>query len=335
MRRIRRVLACGLVALACGSALSAPLSAPPRAPAQQAGYTPPQHNADPPPIGAFERLADQGLSTERGRPAGWALAEHRRLDKALAPLLPQRKGVVDAYVLSVALDSDPVFGREAREAARVLSRRYDAAGRTVTLAGSDGAAPSPLPIGSPPAIEAALARIAELMDPAEDVLVLYTTSHGAPFGIVYSDGDEGYGAISPARLWSMLDDLHLRRRLVILSACFSGVFVPMLASDDSVILTAASATRSSFGCQADSDWTFFGDALVNHGLRKAQPLAVAAREASGLIAAWEGKGKLEPSQPQVAIGSRAGAWLDALDRRAPKAATAPVGTPAVTLLDRM
>lgn len=326
--RIGQVLACSLVALVCGSALPAPAQ-------QQAGYAAPMHRAEPPPIGAFEQLANQGLSTERGRPAGWALAEHRRLDRALAPLLPQRKGVVDAYVLSVALDSDPVFGREAREAAKVLARRYDAAGRSVILAGSDGTGPSPLPIGSPVAIEAALARIAELMDPAEDVLVLYTTSHGAPFGIVYNDGDEGYGAISPARLWSMLDDLHLRRRLVILSACFSGVFVPMLASEDSVVLTAAAADRTSFGCQADSDWTFFGDAMVNHGLRKAQPLAAAAKEAGGLIGQWEAKGKLQPSRPQVAIGSRAAMWLDPLDRRMPQTATAPVGTPAVTLLDRM
>ena len=49
------------------------------------------------------------------------------MTRALATLQPQRKGVVDAYVVTVGLDSDPVFGREAREAGKVLSRRYDAA----------------------------------------------------------------------------------------------------------------------------------------------------------------------------------------------------------------
>ena len=37
-------------------------------------------------------------------------------------------GVVDAYVVVAALDADPVFNREAREAGRVLARRFDAAG---------------------------------------------------------------------------------------------------------------------------------------------------------------------------------------------------------------
>ena len=77
-----------------------------------------------------------------------------------ARLHPQRKGVVDAYVVSIGLDSDPIFGREAREAGKVLSRRYDAAGRTIVLAGTDGSGPSTLPNGSPTTLAIALARSA-------------------------------------------------------------------------------------------------------------------------------------------------------------------------------
>lgn len=306
-------------------------AARPQAPA----YTPPSHNVPPPPLVDLEAYAHLGIQIERDRSPQWELAEHRRLDRALAGLQPQRKGVVDAYVVAVALDSDPVFGREAREAAKVLSRRYDAAGRTIVLAGSDGTAESSLPRGSPETLALALARIRELMDPAEDVLVLYITSHGAPLGVVYNDGDQGYGAISPARLWSLFGTLGMERRLVIVSACYSGVFVPMLASDDSVIITAASAERTSFGCQADSDWTFFGDALINHALRKPQPLAAADEEAKRLVSAWESKGKLTPSDPQIAIGANTARWLAPLEKRTPHAATAPVGRPAVTLLDRL
>ena len=53
---------------------------------------------------------------------------------AIAKLQPQRPGVVDAYVVVAALDADPVFNREAREAGRVLSNRFDARGRTLVLA---------------------------------------------------------------------------------------------------------------------------------------------------------------------------------------------------------
>lgn len=300
-------------------------------------YDPPRHTQPAPPLGTSKKdvvvQADSGIEIERDRAPRDELAEHRRLDRALARLAPQRPGVVDAYVVALGLDSDAVFGREAREAGAVLERRYDAAGHTVVLAGSDGHAPSDLPRGSPGNIAAVLARVAELMDEKEDVLILYTTSHGAPLGIVYNDGDQGFGVISPVRLAEMLRQLGIARRMVIIGACYSGVFVPALASDDSVVITAAASDRSSFGCQADSDWTFFGDALVNHALRKPQPLAAAAAEAVSLIASWEAKGRLKPSRPQIKIGAGAARWLDVLDQRVPVAATAPVGKPAVSLLD--
>lgn len=305
--------------------------------AQTPRYQPPPHQGGPPLIdrASPEELgvfADQGMTIERDRPPAQALAEHRRLDTALASLQPQRPGVVDAYVVTVALDSDPVFGREAREAGHVLARRYGAAGRAVTLAGTDGAADSRLPMGSPANLAAVLARVAELMDRREDVLVLYTTSHGAPFGIVYDDGDQGFGAISPTRLWTTLSTLGIRNRLLLISACFSGTFVPLLASDTTAILTASSADRTSFGCQADSDWTFFGDAMINHALRKPVPLANAGAEAGRLIGGWEAQGKLTPSQPQVSIGAGARTWLAALEARLPPA-TPLVGRPATTSLD--
>jgi hypothetical protein len=301
-------------------------------------YQPAQHTEAPPFFGGITLeqgalLADMGLSSERDRDPKWSLAEHRRLDRALNALQPQRKGVVDAYVIAVALDSDPVFGREAREAGKVLSRRYDAAGRTIVLAGTDGGGDSALPRGSPENIAAALARIGEVMDPKEDVLILYTTSHGAPMGIVYNDGDHGYGMISPRRLWTMLGQLGIERRMVLVSACYSGVFVPLLSDVDSVVITASSDDRTSFGCQADSDWTFFGDALINHALRKSQDIAAVGAEAVGLIDEWEARGRLTPSQPQVSIGANTAVWLAALDRRRPKDDTVPVGKPAVSLLD--
>jgi len=298
-------------------------------------YQPPRHQANASPLlvsGTPAELAlraDAGTQIERGRSAAGELEEHRRLTRALGALAPQRAGVVDAYVLSIALDSDPVFGREARAAGSVLGRRYDAVGRTLVLAGSDGTAASALPRGSPSSFAIALARIAELMDRREDVLVLYTTSHGAPFGLYYNDGDSGYGAISPNRLRAMLDELGIGNRLLILSACYSGIFVPRLASETTAIVTAAASDRTSFGCEAENDWTFFGDAMINRALRKPQSLGAAFGEASGLIAEWERRIEARPSQPQVAMGAGATRWLAALERRMPTTATQPVGRPAL------
>jgi hypothetical protein len=274
-----------------------------------------------------------GPELERARPAREMLAERRKLDAALAALQPQQPGTIDAYVVAIALDSDPVFSREAREAGRVLSRRYDADGRTITLAGPDGRSAG-LAKGSLTSLTLALARIAELMDPREDVLVLYSTSHGAQFGLAYHDGDAGFGILSPSRLGLVLGELGIRRRILLLSACYSGVFVPLLGSPDTAIVTAASAQTTSFGCQAQNDWTFFGDALINHALRKPKPLGAAAAEARQLIAGWEKSQRLEASRPQIVIGATVEQWLPALEARIPREATDPIGAPAISSFQR-
>ncbi len=268
-----------------------------------------------------------GPELQRGRSARQMLEERRRLDEAFAALRPHRKGEVDAYVLAVALDSDPVFGREAREAGRVLARRYGAEGRVLTLAGPDGRSAG-LPRGSITSLTLALARIAELMDPGEDVLVLYSTSHGTPDGLAYHDSDYGYGILSPYRLRSILEELGIERRILLLSACYSGIFLPALASPDTAMITAASAQSMSFGCFAENDWTFFGDALVNHAMRKPLPLRQAAMQARGTIAGWESEYELDASDPQIAIGTDVNGWLTKLEGRLPRNATEPVGMPA-------
>ncbi|HST35879.1 MAG TPA: C13 family peptidase [Allosphingosinicella sp.] len=296
-------------------------------------YQPPRHTAPPPIPGAspadLQAHADAGMQIERSRSAAGELDEHRRLDAALKGLQPQRRGTVDAYVVSIALDSDPVFGREARAAGQVLERRYAARGRSIVLAGTDGSAPSRLPRGTPASLAVTLARIAELMDKNEDVLVLYATGHGTPLGLYYNDADNGYGLVSPNRLAGMLDELGLTNRLIILSACYSGGFVPRLQSATSVIVAAAAHDRTSFGCVAENDWTFFGDAMVNHALRGTQPLAAAFEEASTLIMGWEAQLRfVPPSAPQLFLGIGAARWLGPLEQRLPPA-TAPTGRPAL------
>ena len=258
-------------------------------------------------------------------PPAQQLAEHRRIATALDALKQQRPGTVDAYVVVVALDGDPVFAREAREAGRVLANRFDAAGRTIVLANDEGSSKADAP-GSPQTLTLALARVAELMDRTEDVLVLYSTSHGEPeAGLVYKDLKRGGGLISPVRLSSMLNMLGFKNRLLILQACFAGQFVPALKSASTIVVTAAAADRSSFGCQAGNDWTFFGDALINHAFRQPLPLDIQLQRATALIAAAESRERLEPSNPQVSTGSDAAKWLSRLEEREPKSTTDPVG----------
>lgn len=294
---------------------------------------PPPHTAPFPDLGSGESRAERRKSIElspelqRGVSAAQIREQQRRLDAALAALGPQTPGTPDAFVLTIALDSDPVFAREAREAARVLGGRYNAQTRTLTLAGPDGTRDD-APHGSITALLLAISHLGTVMDASEDGLVLYTTSHGFDLGLTYHYGDNGYGVLSPAKLKSALEEAGIRRRVLILSACYSGVFVPVLASPDTAILTAAASTRSSFGCVAENDWTFFGDALINRALRQPVPLDQAAKQAARSVAEWETSARYLASLPQVSMGAGVGAWLPALEARMPQVASAPIGRPA-------
>jgi hypothetical protein len=270
--------------------------------------------------------AGLGASWEQGRSAMWELSQQRRLAAALLALKPQRPGVIDAYVVVVGLDADPVFGREAAEAAKVLARRYDAVGRTVLLSAGSKTAPN----GSPAFLSASLAAVAGKMNLKEDALILYTTSHGGhDVGIAYRDGDNGYGLIAPQRMAELLTELKIERRLVMISACYSGQFVGALAHPETAIVTAADDDRTSFGCAPGNDWTYFGDALINNELRKAQPFEKAASAATALIGTWEFAGGLTPSKPRLFIGEGAKLWLAKLETRIPPGATPKVGRPAL------
>ena len=260
-------------------------------------------------------------------PPAQQLSDHRRIHAALRSLKPQRKGVVDAYVIVVALDSDPVFNREAREAGRVFSQRFGADGRTIVLAADEGGSKGQAP-GSLHHLALALAASAEVMDRNEDVLVLYSTSHGHPVGgLLYKDSTRGIGAVPPAKLALLIDALGFRNRLLILQACYSGQFVPSLAAEGTIVATAAAADRPSFGCSPGNDWTLYGHALVNRAMREPQPLEAQFRRAAEIIAEAELRAGLPPSEPQLSIGGATSGWLKALEGRAPKVATRPVGEP--------
>jgi len=283
-------------------------------------------------IAGLAALMSAGLSASQEQPRfeysrDLQAEDQRRLQEALAGLKPQRPGMVDAYVVVAALDTDPVFGREAREAGRVLARRFDAVGRTVIL-GSDEGSDKADAAATPDALARALNGVASMMNRDEDVLVFYTTSHGSPrAGLNFRDPERGAAIIAPPQLAAMLERPGFKNRLIILQACFSGQFVPALSAPRTVIATAASSMRSSFGCSAGNDWTFFGYALINQAMRQPDTLVRQLRRAFVTILGWERGLNYDPSNPQIEIGSDTAGWLAALDAREPKTASAPVGRP--------
>jgi hypothetical protein len=189
-----------------------------------------------------------------------------------------------------------VFESEARGAAQILSEKLPRAQSLVSFntKRSGGATPRSL--------LAALEAAGAAMDRNEDVLVLALTSHGAPQGLAVVAGRRS-GIISPRKLRQMLDASGARYRIVIISACYSGVFVPALANPHTLVITAAAADRPSFGCEEGATWTYFGDAFYNHALRRGAKLDTAFAEAKRLVTDRERRDGFAPSEPQIAGGS--------------------------------
>jgi hypothetical protein len=98
----------------------------------------------------------------------------------------------------------------------------------------------------------------------------------------------------------ILNRAGVQHRVVVISACYSGVFIDQLANDDTLVITAADANHPSFGCQDKVKWTYFGDAFFNQALRRAADLRSAFTVARKLISLREMRYRLMPSNPQIA-----------------------------------
>ena len=235
-----------------------------------------------------------------------AARQARAMGDALNALAPQRPGQVDTYLIVAGLWSDPVFEREAKQAEDILRTHFGAEGRSILLsAGGDG--PRAYPAATPDNLAAAIGQVGALIDPNEDLVVVFITSHGSPDGsAALREHNRLGGSLRPSHLRDMLVSAGIRSRVVIVSACFSGAFIAPLMDDNTIVLTAAAPDRTSFGCQPQNNWTFFGDALFNQNLRNGGSLVPAFDRAKTLIERWEREQNLTPpSNPQRHVGARA------------------------------
>jgi hypothetical protein len=89
---------------------------------------------------------------------------------------------------------------------------------------------------------------------------------------------------------------------VVISACFSGVFIPPLQKGDRLILTAARLDRASFGCGESDKYPYFDDCFLSSA-PSAKDFAALGAAVQACVARKEKETGAEPaSEPQVWIG---------------------------------
>ncbi len=240
------------------------------------------------------------------------------LDLRLAATLPQRPGVVDVYALTFAPYADEdVFMRESRMVADVMAARFNAKGRTVQLI-NHRSTQREWPWATTLNLQRAIEHMAKRMDRDEDILFIHLTSHGAHSGLLASSfWPLTTDALTPTMLKAMLDAAGIRHRIVSVSACYSGSWIEPLAGENTLVMTAADAEHTSYGCGRGSELTYFGRAMFDEQLRsKTLSFEAAHAEARRTIEQREKQAGKDDgySNPQIRVGQGMRRHLQRLER---------------------
>jgi hypothetical protein len=227
-------------------------------------------------------------------------AQPRMLREAVARLAPRNAGKPNLYFIGFAGDGEEdVFRNEAEYAQRLFARRFAATGHELLLV-NNPATLSRYPLATLTNLETAVDAVAEKMDRDDDILFLLLTSHGTEDHLLYVAMDPlPLDSIAPEDLADLFDKVKIRHKVIVISACYSGGFIDALKDGATMIVTAARADRSSFGCGSDSDITDFGRAFLVEGLNHNDTFTGAFAEANKLVDAWETRDHEEHSQPQL------------------------------------
>jgi len=149
-------------------------------------------------------------------------------------------------------------------------------------------------------IRAIFEGMSQLSARTPDGCLVYLTSHGLPQGVVVDQA-----ILPPGILSAMLDrTCGARPTIAVISACFSGVFVPELGAANRMVMTAARPDRTSFGCGESNRYPFFDECFLQSaptardfpGLAERVRTCVAEREIVEKVS--------PPSEPQIFIGAQ-------------------------------
>lgn len=225
------------------------------------------------------------------------LAQGRLLEAALANVPPSTPAV-ELYSLTLGGDGkQSVFLRESDYVSNMLASRFGAYGQIRLVNHRDHSGDRPM--ATRENLRRAALTLAERSGP-EDLLFIYLTSHGTAEHELVLDQPRMELADLPAdELASVLAPLKNRDKIIVISACYSGGFIPALKDERTLIMTASRGDRVSFGCSEEADFTYFGDALFAQALNQTDDLEQAFKLAKATVAERELADNFEASEPQI------------------------------------
>jgi len=235
------------------------------------------------------------------------------IERSLAAIQPGRAGTPELYFVGFAPDaSHDGFVKEMRFVKRMFDERRGTAGRSIALASSYDALEE-FPIASVTNLGRALKRVGQAMN-EEDVLFLFLTAHGdRAHRLSASQPPLELAQVTPTSLGRLLHDSGIKWRVIVVSACYSGGYIEPLRDANTLVITAAAPDRTSFGCEAGRDFTYFGQAYFRDALAKTRSFTKAFDLAKDIVTQQERSEKLTPSMPQIWVGGAIAERLRTMD----------------------
>jgi Peptidase C13 family len=268
----------------------------------------PPGNVDEPDASMSVPLAESLLFDQRAR-----------LDEALDAVADSDSGGRPAvfFVGFAGVASQKVFAEEIKLAARVVGKRFDSASRQLLLI-NDHRDFDSYPLATVSGLRYALGELAKKMDPKRDILFLALSSHGSDEPLLsVSNGVLPLEQVTGDNLAAALRDSGIKRRIIVISACHAGAFLAPLKDADTVLIAAAAADKTSFGCSDDRDLTYFGEAFYRDALPRARTLQDAFAITRSAIAKREAAEHETPSDPQAFFGGQIAQLLSQQPMRPP------------------
>lgn len=262
-------------------------------------------------------------------------AQNQVLNKSLEAVQYGEFAQSHWYFLGVAgAGYQDVFKSEVERIKEQFDTRFGTFGRSLVLI-NNPTTRTKIPIASRTSMDLALRRIGQQMNRESDVLFLYMTSHGLPNQFEMENAPIDLNDVDPKWLKETLDKAGIRWRVIVISACYSGSFVPALQDDNTLIITASAADRASFGCSNEADYTYFGRAFFDQAMREQTSVSAAFEQAKATVAQWESAQGFEASEPQWSIGKNIEFMLPQLEQRlfpvVSKTDTKTVETPQLSI----
>ena len=238
------------------------------------------------------------------------------LDEQLAALSPERRGVVDLYFVGVAGDGkQDTFYSETVSIKDLLDERFDTAGRSIGLV-NNPATLKEYPVATVSNLRSTLAHLGNTINTEEDIVLLHIATHGSDdYRLALDLPPLELAQLTPTVLARMFADSGIKWKVIVISACFSGGFIEPLKDDNTLIITAADAFHSSFGCEYDSDYTWFSQAFYDEALSETFSFVEAFEAAKEAVRDRERAEGYPPSNPQMSVGGAMRKKLAALEKR--------------------